>query len=82
MQLREHALGCKVPVGDQSDEERRDHAGQARPYRKSRPVPCAREVEGLGQLGADSDVPGPPDDVVQKHHHAEAWADGNGHMGV
>ena len=31
-----------------------------------------REVERVRQVGADRDVPRPPDDIGDEHHHAEA----------
>jgi hypothetical protein len=80
MEHREDSFGGEEPVGDEAHEERRDHTGQ-----------CCGAEDGAGlhtgevqcdcQVSADGDVPGAPDDVIEKHHQAEARPIGKGHEG-
>jgi hypothetical protein len=61
-------LGREKPVGDQADEERRHH-GRQRGCAVGHPGLRAGELERLQQIGAHRDVPRPPDEVLEEHHH-------------
>ena len=70
MQGAEHPLGGEEAVGDHSHEERGDDAGK-RPDRV-RPAEVAAGEADLDEVQGRPDVPGAPDEELQKHHCAEA----------
>ena len=78
MQHREHFLRGKKAVGNQPDEERRDHAGQRRGS-EDRAGLGSGELQRHGEVRIEGDVPRPPYDEVQEHHQAQARLEGNGH---
>ncbi len=70
MERGENPLGCEEPIGDHADEEGRDHRRQ-----RGRSVGEADlravELQRLVQVGAHRDVPGPPDEILEEHHHRQ-----------
>ena len=70
MEKGENPLGREEPVGDQADEERRDHRRQ-RGRAVGSPALLSGELQRLQQVGAHGHVPRPPDEVLEEHHHRE-----------
>ena len=71
---RAHISRSVAKKGDESDEERGDHAGKRRGA-EDRAGLGSGEFEGLREVGADDDVPGSPDDVGEEHHQGESRGD-------
>ncbi len=62
----QQSLGGEVPVGDQADEERRDHRAYRERAVREADLP-AIEAKRVGQVGAHARVPAPPDEVLEEH---------------
>ena len=72
---RQYAFGGKEPVGEQADKEGRDHTGKCG-RAEHRASFRARELQRGGEVGYYGHVPRAPDDIIQKHHEAEAHSNG------
>ena len=79
MECGEDALGGEELVGDEADEEGRDHGADGGGACGKADL-LTGEVERGGEPGADGDVPGSPDEVLEEHHCAEAYTDLHVHV--
>ena len=79
MQGGKHPLRSEEAVRDQADKKRRDHARQGG-RSKYRAGLGSRKFQSDGEIGAEGDVPGSPDHVVEEHHEAEANSVCDGHV--
>ncbi len=73
VQSGKHLFRRIETVGHQAHEKRRDHGRDGRSGIGPADLTVA-EAKGLTQIGDQGDVPGPPDEILQKHHGGELQA--------